>query len=287
MHAILRPFPLALMCVGLLALITSACPGPGYPHCEGDATCADRREVCVFGSCHECALDSHCGAGNVCKNYKCASLTGCTKDAECSDGKICKAGACTLECRADADCPAGNACENNRCVKKEPVCKDHKDCAQGQACRGGKCFVPGPNDPEYSAIFGPVAEPVGPGNSGIDFAGNRALCGTEIRVYFGFNEAGVTDEGRELLGKAAQCLKQNPTLSVTIQGHTDERGSTEYNLALGERRALSVRGYLKDLGIDEKRLIPVSVGEERPLDSGKDEAAWAKNRRAELYPRAP
>ena len=123
------------------------------------------------------------------------------------------------------------------------------------------------------------------GSSGIDGTGSRLLCGIEARAYFAFNEAVLTDESRETLGKVAECLKQQPTLNISVQGHTDERGTSEFNLALGERRALSAAAYLKNLGIADARVGWVSVGEERPLDPGHDEAAFAKNRRAELLPR--
>jgi peptidoglycan-associated lipoprotein len=113
------------------------------------------------------------------------------------------------------------------------------------------------------------------------------LCGREVRVYFAFNEANLSGDARDALDQAAQCVKSQAVQRLTIQGHTDDRGTAEYNLALGERRALAVRVYLKDLGVAEARMATVSVGEERPVDPGHDEAAWAKNRRAELLPRQP
>jgi peptidoglycan-associated lipoprotein len=99
-------------------------------------------------------------------------------------------------------------------------------------------------------------------------------------IYFEFDSAGLTVEAQEVLGKKALWLKENPTAGVLIEGHCDERGTNEYNLALGESRARSAQQYLISLGIDESRLATVSYGEERPLDLGNTEAAWAKNRRA-------
>lgn len=101
-------------------------------------------------------------------------------------------------------------------------------------------------------------------------------------IHFAFDSSALSAEAKELLKKKAQWLKENPTVTVTIEGHCDERGTTEYNLALGERRASAVQSYLRDLGIGGFRMDIVSFGEERPLDPGQTEAAYAKNRRAQF-----
>lgn len=101
-------------------------------------------------------------------------------------------------------------------------------------------------------------------------------------IHFAFDSAALSSEAKELLKQKAQWLKQNANVTVTIEGHCDERGTTEYNLALGERRASAVKNYMQDLGIGGFRLDTVSYGEERPLDPGKTEAAYAKNRRAQF-----
>ncbi len=101
-------------------------------------------------------------------------------------------------------------------------------------------------------------------------------------IHFAFDSSALSSEAKELLKKKAQWLKENPNVTVTIEGHCDERGTTEYNLALGERRASAVQSYLQDLGIGGFRLDTVSFGEERPLDPGQTEAAYAKNRRAQF-----
>jgi len=101
-------------------------------------------------------------------------------------------------------------------------------------------------------------------------------------VFFGFNEARLTDEARQRLEQNAEYLRRHPAVRVQVEGHCDERGSTEYNLALGERRALAVKGFLVKLGIEPGRLEIISYGEERPLDPGSGEQAWARNRRAEF-----
>jgi peptidoglycan-associated lipoprotein len=92
----------------------------------------------------------------------------------------------------------------------------------------------------------------------------------------------LTREARSTLDDDWQCLQKRGNPPVTVAGHTDERGTTEYNLALGERRAESVRRYLVGLGAAARNIKVVSYGKERPVDPGHNEAAWAKNRRAEL-----
>lgn len=101
-------------------------------------------------------------------------------------------------------------------------------------------------------------------------------------VHFDFNEFTVRSADREMLSKASEALKKSTGAKITVEGHCDERGSNEYNLALGERRAQSVKSYLQKLGVDASRLSTISYGEERPAETGSGEGAWSKNRRAEL-----
>jgi peptidoglycan-associated lipoprotein len=101
-------------------------------------------------------------------------------------------------------------------------------------------------------------------------------------VYFDYNAFTLSAPARQSLERNASWLQANLDTRVTIEGHCDERGSDEYNLALGERRALAVKRYLAALGVDAERLATISYGEERPAVAGHDESAWAKNRRAEL-----
>ena len=101
-------------------------------------------------------------------------------------------------------------------------------------------------------------------------------------VYFDFDNADIRPEYRPLLEKKAGWMKANPEARVRIEGHCDDRGTAEYNLALGEKRALRVMDYLISLGVPARRLSTISYGEERPAVPGQDEEAWAKNRRAEF-----
>ena len=99
-------------------------------------------------------------------------------------------------------------------------------------------------------------------------------------IYFDFDSYVLTGVAQDILMRKAQWLRVNPDASVTIEGHCDERGTNEYNLALGDKRAEIVKAYLVNLGIDAGRLPTISYGEERPVDTGHNEEAWAKNRRA-------
>ena len=99
-------------------------------------------------------------------------------------------------------------------------------------------------------------------------------------VFFGYDQAEVSSEGQQILNANAEIMKKQATWVITIEGHADERGTAEYNLALGERRALAARNYLVSLGIPADRLRTVSYGKEFPFDPARTEEAYSKNRRA-------
>jgi peptidoglycan-associated lipoprotein len=99
-------------------------------------------------------------------------------------------------------------------------------------------------------------------------------------VFFEYDSADINEAGRAVLQANAGVLKKYATWVVTIEGHCDERGTKEYNLALGERRAVAARAYLMSLGLDANRLRTVSYGSEFPFDPGHEDSAWLKNRRA-------
>ena len=103
-----------------------------------------------------------------------------------------------------------------------------------------------------------------------------------LKVSFALDSASLDAEARATLKRDAEILRDHPEIRVEIQGHCDERGTTEYNLALGDRRATAVRKALASEGIASSRLTTISFGEERPASGGSDEGAWAANRRAEL-----
>ncbi len=103
-----------------------------------------------------------------------------------------------------------------------------------------------------------------------------------LSVYFAFDDASLTITTQKRLRAIARCMKRNPSATIQIQGHCDERGSRRYNFELGNRRASVVRRYLTKLGIDGERLTAISYGEDRPAVLGSNESAWANNRRAQF-----
>ena len=104
--------------------------------------------------------------------------------------------------------------------------------------------------------------------------------GVPDRVFFATNESVLTTASRETLRKQAKWLRQNSEVTIVIEGHADERGTREYNLALGERRANAAKDYLMTYGISSSRITVLSYGKERPVDSGSTPLAWSKNRRS-------
>lgn len=127
------------------------------------------------------------------------------------------------------------------------------------------------NDADYDA----EGNYIGPGSQ----AHLRRFAGSD-RVFFDFDSHALDDADRETLGKHAAWLTQNAAVSVMIEGHCDERGTRDYNIALGERRANAAKNYLAGLGVSPSRMRVVSYGKERPEALGSDEAAYAQNRRA-------
>ncbi len=136
--------------------------------------------------------------------------------------------------------------------------------------------APGGTDAGSTMPTGP-ATPAGPRKgSQEDFVASVA----SDRIFFGLDQYDVDAEDQATLQSQAAWLQQNPSVRVTIEGHADERGTRDYNIALGERRANAAKNYLASLGIDPGRITTVSYGKERPAALGSDEAAWAQNRRA-------
>ena len=104
--------------------------------------------------------------------------------------------------------------------------------------------------------------------------------GVKDRVFFATNESVLTTASRETLRKQAAWLRKNSKITIVLEGHADERGTREYNLALGERRANAAKDYLMTYGISASRISVISYGKERPVDSGSNTLAWSKNRRS-------
>jgi len=134
---------------------------------------------------------------------------------------------------------------------------------------------PLPPDPPLNPPNMPAEAAIGSRN--LDELNRQSPLGP---VFFPLDSFEVSADGRAILQASAQLLREQPTWQVTIEGHCDERGTAEYNLSLGERRAVAAKTYLVSLGVAAARLRTVSYGKEFPFDPGHDEGAWAKNRRA-------
>ena len=139
-----------------------------------------------------------------------------------------------------------------------------------------------PVTPDATApVNNAVPPPAGVGSTGVpgSVADFVAQSGSD-HVLFQYDSYELDDEARAILGKQAEWLARYPSIKVTIEGHTDERGTREYNLALGDRRATAAKNFLAAQGVDTSRMATISYGKERPAVDGNDEAAWAQNRRA-------
>jgi len=143
-----------------------------------------------------------------------------------------------------------------------------------------------PPEPPSSSTPGEGQDGLDTGNNGV---GTTALPGSRAdflqsvpadRVLFAFDSYDIDDEARRILDAQAQWLAANPNVRVSIEGHADERGTREYNLALGDRRANAARDYLQSRGVSASRMTTISWGKERPAVEGSSEYAWSQNRRA-------
>lgn len=157
-------------------------------------------------------------------------------------------------------------------------------CSKKEVRQDEPLMAPSENADAGSQV--PADKGVGTGDagaSGMENAGAGANASEELQtVYFDFDSYRISSSGREAVSSNAKWLKSNSNATVQIEGHCDERGTTEYNLALGDRRANAVRDALVKAGVARNRLSTISYGEERPADPGHDEAAWAKNRRGQF-----
>lgn len=138
-------------------------------------------------------------------------------------------------------------------------CSSDLDCGDRQLCLAGRCT---------------------------DISAGLAEC-RRARVHFGYDSALLRPDDLNVLRRVARCLKADQRLVLRVEGNADERGTTEYNLALGDQRARSVTRYLGDLGVSPAQLSTVSYGEEKPLCLDHGEECWYKNRRAAIKPRPP
>jgi len=239
-------------------LMLAAC-GPKYPDCENDEHCTDHDQVCVDKLCRDCRSSAQCADRGPCAfcgpEYTCETPTGtpgdcCSSNLDCKQGKCWKrpgaeTGTCA-QCESDTDCSADMKCVQGSCVPRAE-CQNDADCGAGRQCENGIC------------VAGCTPKP----------------------VYFDFDEYSIRADGRDILNRSYECLKARGQ-SVTLEGNCDERGSDEYNLALGTRRAQAVKRFLKGMGFNRSLMSTTSFGEERPVCTGSGESCWWKNRRVDL-----
>jgi len=138
--------------------------------------------------------------------------------------------------------------------------------------------------PDKSAEEGDQAKRLQEDRLRAEAAANEAAGAAFVNenILFSFDSSVLSDQAQQILNTKADYLRANSGIMVTVEGHCDNRGTEAYNIALGERRAESVKSFLVDLGISANRLKTISYGEERPIAMGQDEASWAKNRRAQF-----
>jgi peptidoglycan-associated lipoprotein len=240
---------LALLAAGGL----TGCPKkPGQ--CDSDKDCK-KGEKCVAGKCQQCATDQDCGPGKQCLNGLCRKKAGyCESHKDCPEGKVCRDNLCQ-DCQKDTECPSGR-CVKGRCAEQMAgSCKVDDDCKDEEVCKDGRC-VPAPK---------PYTGP--------------QLCKLQS-VHFGFDKAVIRRADQSVLEQNAKCIQSVEDRKVHLEGHTDPRGTEEYNLALSNRRAQAVKRYLMSLGVTGSRLHVVPKGE---LEStGTDEQGWFEDRKVEF-----
>ena len=256
MHTHRLAAPTALTRFAALAVLVfagtliSSCK-PDYPSCATDKDCKEK-EFCVANKCQQCRDANDCPPGNACNAGKCDPIPGyCRSKADCPANQECLGNRCRA-CANDKECPGGH-CVKGTCSKKKP-CKSDADCAQNEDCIDGFCTTE-------------KAPPPPPTECKLD------------AVFFDFNESALTTEATAVLARDADCLKKVGR-AVTLVGHTDPRGTQEYNLALSEKRAQSVRDHLGRLGAEGTKMSILPRGS---LDAkGNDEPSWAQDRRVDF-----
>lgn len=244
----------AALVIALGALL-GACRS--YPECKRDEHCVDYGRgtpYCVERVCRECRDDSQCGFCEQCDGYQCVRTPGCCgDDADCPSPQICRDQRCGPQCLSDADCGDLERCLSGECVEVE--CRTDDQCPDGFRCEN------------YSCVEIPDSTP----------CANR-----EFRtVYFDFDEHVLRADQVDAMDWNMACFERFEG-STDVEGHCDERGTVEYNLALGDRRARTVRNWLEDAGVERARMNKISYGENRPASSGHSESAYRQNRRVEI-----
>ncbi len=200
----------------------------------------------------------------------------CSSDEQCQEkGEVCVNGMCQ-ECRSAGECASKYPGENRECVSGRcevkaaaaplPECTSDADCGSGMRCEEQRCVASGTK-------VSSSCQPADPASGDVIALG---------RVHFDFDKYDITASARSTLDQNAQCLQESPGVTLVLEGHADDRGTQEYNLALGEKRANTVKTYLKNLGIDTARMQTRSKGENEPLCREVSDDCWSENRRVEF-----
>lgn len=184
----------------------------------------------------------------------------CEEDADCKAGEFCVNQLCQ-KCRTSDDCGPGQQCNAGACEDIPGYCDASRPCPGGDECVNNRC-QPAQSRPVEPQVSAPAAQ-----------------CELQT-VYFAFDSANLEPSARDQIAKNAECIRQRGMSRVKVTGFTDPRGTEEYNLALGDRRARSVQQYLSSLGVDPNVLTTASMGEE--MARGEDEAGWAQDRKVEF-----
>lgn len=254
MHKATTAKGLLLGLIAALALTGVACPTkkPKYPLCGNDKDCKEG-EFCVNKNCVSCRADNDCEKNEQCVRGACqAKKNWCGGDEDCPADKVCKSNKC-VACENDGECGEGGKCNAGKCLRAG-MCNSDEDCKENEYCEDGRC----------------KSGPSGPISSGCNLT----------TVYFEFDAAGLSEEARSALTANADCIKKQ-NKGVQVIGHTDPRGTEEYNLTLSDRRARAVRDYLVPLvGAVSSKMRVVPKGELEA--SGADETGWSQDRRVEF-----
>ncbi len=186
----------------------------------------------------------------------------CDTDEDCHANEFCVNNLCQ-QCRTNEDCGAGKQCVSGECQATPGYCASNADCAEGEECKNNVCVAA-----QVSQSLPDAPQTTGP-------------CQLEA-VYFGFDSATLDDAARNQLSAVAQCLQQRGLKAVHLTGLTDPRGTEEYNMALGDRRAQSAKTYLKSLGVGAEGSASTRGDE---LASRADEGGWSRDRRVDVRER--